>query len=71
MSKQCYPSRIDNSLGDVMSARAQLDYEESIIKQCRDWVNHDCNDLITLEHVRVLLSWLDAATPDREITADF
>ena len=66
MSDRCYLPRIDDGLGDAMSAQAQLAYESNIIKECRHWVANDGNGQISLEHVRILLSWLDAVTVDNQ-----
>lgn len=70
MAEECYVLSIDDAIGDYMSLKEQLAYEENIIKECREWVNDDRNDLISIEHVRVLLSWLDAVTPDQPTHTD-
>ncbi len=49
--------------GDVMSAVAQMNYEEDLIQECRKWVDGDLKQQPSTEHIRVLLSWIDRANP--------
>jgi len=70
MAEECYVLSIDDAIGDYMSLKEQLAYEENIIKECREWIDDDRNDLISVEHVSVLLSWLDAVTPDKPTHTD-
>lgn len=57
--------------GDVMSDIAQMDYEQGLIQECRDWLNGDFPTSPTMEHIRVLLSWIDSASPDSTHNKDF
>lgn len=49
--------------GDVMSHLARMEYESALIQECRDWVNGRSTDSPTIEHVRILLVWLDSTNP--------
>ncbi len=46
--------------GDRMSDLAQRKYENALIQECRDWVNGELTDSPTIEHIRILLTWLDS-----------
>jgi len=49
--------------GDVMSDFAQIEYENKLVQECRDWVNGELSDSPTIEHIRILLAWLDSTNP--------
>lgn len=57
--------------GDVMSDIAQMDYEQGLIQECRDWLNGDFPKPPTTEHIRVLLAWIDHASPDTNHNKEF
>ena len=55
----------DLSLGDMLSDIARQQYELRLIEQARDMVNRGGGQP-TLEHVRILLEWLDGLQPVSE-----
>lgn len=49
--------------GDVMSDLAQINYEEGLIQECRDWVDGKRTKPLKTDHVRVLLAWAENQQP--------
>ncbi len=52
----------DLSLGDMLSDLARQQYELRLVEQARDMVNRG-QGKPSLEHVRVLLVWLESLQP--------
>jgi len=55
----------DLSLGDMLSDLARQQYELRLVEQARDMVCRGQGQP-SLEHVRILLEWLDALQPVSE-----
>ena len=55
----------DLSLGDMLSDIARQQYELRLVEQARDMVNRGQGQP-SLEHVRILLAWLDGLQPVAE-----
>ena len=53
----------EDNQGDVMSDLAQMNYEEGLIQECRDWINGKRIKPLNTDHVRVLLAWAESQQP--------
>lgn len=49
--------------GDAWSALAREEYEMGVIEEARRLVTGELPGVPSLEHLRVLLTWLDGALP--------
>ena len=49
------------SPGDFASAAAQDNYEAGVIEEARSIVNGECEAQPAVEHLRILLAWLDGS----------
>ena len=61
---------IDDERRGIAEYQAQQHYESSVIEQARAIVDGEHSGPPTVEHLRVLLAWLDGALPRSSNTLD-